>query len=282
MLAIIERDSVHLRNRQAAERTEQYPELQRLTGLVPAGTVLDGEIVVLQQGKPSFHSVIKRDLARQPAAIAHRRRSLPVTYAVFDILYHSGDDVRRRSLSQRQVLLEELNLDGVDGLHVVQNFPSGIRLFEAVRDQGLEGIVAKRLDSSYIPGKKSDAWRKVKHLRHALCAVGGYTARQGIPSGLLLGLYDENDLVYVGSVGSGLTQADWQDLLPFLKQAETAASPFTVPPVIRQREVHWVHPILGVDVSFMEWSAGMRLRSPVLKGFGLASTEECSFRVQGV
>ncbi len=282
ILSLWSAGGVRLLNRKGAERSAQYPELACLSSAFPAGTLLDGEIVVLNGLKPSFNLVLRRDLARRVDVIRARARQWPALYAVFDLLYLRGQDMRSSPLEERQMALRQIWPGNVPSLHLVESFSEGTKLFAAVGEQGLEGIVAKRRSSSYIPGKKSDAWRKVKHWRYASCVVGGYTLRAGQPSALLLGLYDDSRLIYVGRAGSGLGNGDWQALDFFLLAAQRQESPFWQPPRLTDYEIRWVEPKLAARVKFMEWSAALKLRSPVVLGFQPADSEQCSFAHQGV
>lgn len=209
MLALWDRSLVRLVNRKGADRTNQYPEITGLGHAFPAGTIIDGELVVLAQGRPKFDLILRRDQRRQAAAIQSGAQQWPVLYAVFDLLYWQGQDVRSWPLSRRQSTLASIWPENCTQLYLVDNFQAGEELFAAVGLAGLEGIVAKRLQSPYIPGKKRSDWRKIKHWRQINCVVGGYTLRAGLPSALLLGLYADEGLRYVGRAGSGLDSSDW-------------------------------------------------------------------------
>lgn len=282
MLAVANDHQINLINRKGHSRTDQYPELTALSQLIPTDTVLDGEIVAFANGKPSFSSILQRDFAHLSTTIRALRAELPVTYFVFDLLYLRGNDVRLLPLLERQELLESVWPGNGSVLHLVESFPSGRELFSAVKLQGLEGIVAKLRASAYLPGKHGDAWRKVKCFKEVSCLVGGYTRRQGQHSALLLGLYGQEGLIFIGAAGSGLSQADWQALSLFFGAAERAESPFSKAPVIRERELHWLEPTLAVRVKFLEWSPDLKLRTPVIIGFQTAEAADCSFAGQGV
>jgi bifunctional non-homologous end joining protein LigD len=283
MLAVRNEAGSRLINRKGNERTGQYPELASLAAGLPLGSVVDGEVVVLQNGRPSFHAVLQRDLARRPAVIRAKKRQFPATYCVFDLLYHRGEDIRGLPLAERQRLLEDVLPQGQPQLQLVESFASGKQLFAAVEREGLEGIVAKQRTSKYRPGKGSDDWRKIKSFREANCVVGGYTKRQGQLSALLLGLWAEDgQLIYVGAAGSGLSQADWQGLGQFLAAASIDVPPFSSPPQARNRQVHWLQPVLAVRVRFMEWTPELKLRAPVVVRFQAAADVDCSIAGQGV
>ncbi len=282
ILALWEAGRVQLINRKGARRTKQYPELAGLGPVFPAGTLIDGELVVLAEGKPQFDLILRRDQRSQAAAIQQGVEQWPITYAGFDLLYWQGKDIRSWPLVRRQSALAAIWPDNCPQLHLVESFPQGEELFAAVGKLGWEGIVAKHGQSVYTPGKTRSDWRKIKHWRHITCAVGGYTLRAGLPSGLLLGIYDDAEFRYVGRAGSGLSNDDWQALLGYLQAAETDTSPFTtVVPQARDRELRWVEPHLAVQIKFMEWSADLKLRTPVIQGFLPATRADCSLHQKG-
>ncbi len=163
MLAFVEQDGCRLVNRHQGERTGQYPELSCLAEL-PAGTILDGELVVFTEGRPDFSRLLSRDQTCDPFKIRLSSRRLPATYVVFDLLYEGYRPLLDRPLVERRRRLRQLVLD-LDRPQVV--FSEGIVgpgrvLFEEVCRQGLEGLVAKRLTSRYRPGKRTTAWLKIK------------------------------------------------------------------------------------------------------------------------
>lgn len=283
MLALWEDEQVHLINRRAANRTKQYPEVAGLDKIFPSGTLLDGELVVLAEGKPRFDLILRRDQRRQALAIKQGVEQWPVTYAVFDLLYWRGNDIRSWPLAKRQSALTDIWPGNYSQLHLVENFPQGEELFAAVGRLGLEGIVAKLGQSAYTPGKTRSDWRKIKHWRYINCVVGGYTLRAGLPSGLLLGAYFDGELIYVGRAGSGLSREDWKALLGYLQAAGSDKSPFvTVVPHTKDREIRWVEPHLAVQIRFMEWSSDLKLRAPVIQGFLPATQVDCGLHDSGV
>ena len=163
MLAFVQRDGLRLVNRHRAERTAQYPELAGLAEL-PAGTILDGELVVFAEGRPDFSRLLSRDQTCDPFKIRLSSRRLPATYVVFDLLYEGYRPLLDQPLSERRQrlcqLVEDFGRpqvafsDGVVG--------AGRALFAEVCRLGLEGLVAKRLASHYQPGRRTKAWIKIK------------------------------------------------------------------------------------------------------------------------
>ncbi len=166
MLAFRDGASYRLVNRHQADRTTQYPELACL-GQLPAGTILDGEMVVLQDGRPDFGRVLSRDQAGQPLKIRLLARSVPATYVVFDLLYHRCRSLLSEPLHQRRAQLGDL-VGALGQPQVVLSegiVGAGREFFRQVCALGLEGVVAKRLDSRYRPGKRTKAWIKIKPSR---------------------------------------------------------------------------------------------------------------------
>jgi len=163
MLAWIERDEYRLVNRWRKDRTQTYPELALLAGL-PLGTVLDGEVVLLQAGKPNFRALLSRENCRSLLCIGAAARRAPVTYVVFDLLYERFESLLERPLHERRARLARLVERAGDPrlLYSQEVIGAGKAFFEAVCRQGLEGVVAKRLDSCYRPGKRGEAWIKIK------------------------------------------------------------------------------------------------------------------------
>lgn len=273
MLAGVDGQKVSLLNKRGNVRTLQYPELQSLPRLIAAeSAILDGEIVVLKEGKPSFPTVMQRDLAGNPSTIKLFTRVLPIAYMVFDLLYLNGQDLRRKTLTERIALLEDLFTDQ-DYLYQVLRFEQGSTLFAAIKEANLEGIVAKRKNSLYLPGKQHKDWYKIKYLRRQKCLVGGYTLRGQQVNSLLLGVFREDKLYYAGKAANGLHTAHWQTLSAELPRLVIKHSPFSnaVP-----KGSYFIEPHLAVLVEFMEWTDSLQLRFPVIKSFINANAAECS------
>jgi len=183
-LTLVEGGRVRHWSRRLRERTGLFPEFDGLARAVTRRRlVLDGEIVVLRDGRPSFAAVLERDLAASPPA-----HGLPATLMLFDLLEVDGEELYSRPLQERLALLAEV-VPPSEAWQVVASFPGrdGPALFEAAVSQGLEGVVAKRLGSRYAPGTRSRDWLKVKRRSEMLAVVVGYTNPAGRPGGLLLG-----------------------------------------------------------------------------------------------
>lgn len=262
-LAYLEDDICRLFNRKLHERTIQYPELQALKKISRSRTVVyDGEIIAMAEGKPSFSAILRRDRAVNPANIKNIRNRLPVSYMIFDIIRYGDRDMTRLTFDERQQVLTDC-LTQTENIRQVESFPGlGSRLFKAVVEKNLEGVVLKKSNSPYIPGKKSCYWRKIKNYRRQLCYIGGFTlARAGLRS-LLLGIPEGKALLYVGRVSSGLSASTLHNLHDFFNRHLTDKPPFINPPRISGGGLQWVKPVYTVEIEFLEWTDELQLRHP--------------------
>ena len=265
MLVYSGKSRVELINKRLNNRTSQYPELKVLSSLLNGRqVVLDGEIVAFKDSRVSFPAVMRRDNARSERSIAMLLKEVPVSYIVFDLLWDEDKDLRTLPLMERKQRLQEL-LTPQEGIHIIEDFPSGSALFTAVQRANLEGIVAKRKTSLYLAGKKHRDWFKIKYRRRQTCVIGGYTLRNNIANSLLLGMYEEESLHYIGRASSGLSENDWKELHSLLSSLHSDKAPFVALPSKIARESYFVKPDLVVDVEFAEWTENMHLRSPVIK-----------------
>jgi bifunctional non-homologous end joining protein LigD len=193
----------------------------------------------------------------------------PATYVAFDILHLEGRSLLELPYAERREALDALELDGAHLQAPRHHLGDGRTLLELTRDRGLEGLVAKRLDSSYQPGRRSRAWIKVKNVRTTELVVAGWMPGQGGRSGrigaLLVGYHDdEGELHYAGRVGTGFTDHTLDDLDRLLAGLERPTSPFSgrQPP----KEARFVEPELVAQVEFNEWTKAGTLRAPSFKG----------------
>lgn len=271
MLAYLSSGKVTLLNKGGHLRTEQYPELQKLPSLmrIPEA-IVDGELVVLKNGKPSFPAILRRDLcgSRQ---VNPKRALYPVHYMIFDMPF-IGRDIRAMPLLERQSFLSQTLAEN-EWAQTVENFSEGGSLFDAIKKQDMEGIVIKRALSPYVGGKKHRDWLKYKYRRTQYCVVGGYTLNGSMVNALLLGVYRDQSLLYVGKAGTGLRQEDWSILTKELPQMSIPDSPFANKP--SARGYYFVLPHLTLKVEFAEWTDTLILRSPVITGFSNRPPDEC-------
>lgn len=221
--------------------------------------IIDGEIVVVdERGKAHFEWL-------QNWHVDQRGK---LVYYIFDILWCDGRDVRSLPLIERKKLLKAL-LPSNSALqfsdHVEKN---GLGLFKKMQEQGLEGMVAKRADSTYQEGNRGHDWLKIKtHLRQEV-VIGGFTEPRGTRQflgSLLVGVYEKGKLVYVGHSGGGIPDEDRKKLFQKLTKLERRGSPFAIEPQ-PNAPVHWVKPELVCEMSFHEWTSEGYMRQPVFEG----------------
>lgn len=258
-LAFIEGGDYRLLNRRRRSRKDAYPELGFLAGL-PSGTVLDGEISVLVNGRPEFAAMLQREQAVQPARVRALMKTLPAVYVVFDLLYRDGEPVMDRPLTERRDLLAEL-LAGRDEPRLILSegvTGDGLTFFEEACRRQLEGVVAKRLSSRYLPGKRTDAWLKIKRTQRVYCAVLGFQQTGDDLRSLLVAVDAGGELRYAGKVGSGWNDAKRAEIHALLRER---IRPSPILPV--SVDATWVEPGLYCAVDFLEWTEGGELRAPV-------------------
>ena len=263
-VAWISDGALTLRSRNANDITRRYPELAELpTAMAAREAILDGEIVALDaRGHSDFHLLQERMHVRAPGA--QLLGKVPVVYFVFDLLYCDGYDLRHSTLLDRKQLLQRL-LHGSDRIRFSDHqMERGKELFGLARQNGLEGILAKRADSRYV-SDRSASWIKLKVTDTIDAVVGGWTAAR-TPSlrfgALLLGLFDGKKLRFVGHVGSGFDGKLQDEIAENLKQLAANPCPFNVPPVPNEKP-SWVKPELVARVKFSAWTPERVLRHPV-------------------
>lgn len=272
-----ENGAIRARSRRGIDLLGPFPELAAIE--IPDGVVVDGEVTAFDaEGRPSF-SLIQR---RTGFGGMGPGETSGVNFVAFDVLF-KGEDVTGMPYEERRALLEGLNLESP--IIVPEPTPtSGVGLFEAVKEQGIEGIVAKRLGSTYQAGRRSGDWRKVS-VRHRLRAVvGGYLAGEGGRSStfgsVLVGLYQSRGLLWIAAVGSGFNESSLGAFHDALKQLERPTSPF-VNEVIAPGKPTWVEPGIVVNVEYKEWTRDHHLRAPVFKGIELADPETVTWEEEG-
>ena len=175
----------------------------------------------MDEGRPSFERLQQRINLQAPNDIEKARRKIPVEVYVFDVLWLDGEDLTRRPLEERRGLLEPLIVPGHRVLKTLHVDGEGVPLAQAARAQGFEGVVAKKLGTVYRPGRRSSDWRKIKLLNRQDCVILGWTPGQGGRSNsfgaILVGAYEDGDLLWIGQVGTGFTDRMLQDLMSRLE-----------------------------------------------------------------
>lgn len=274
MRAVVELDggTVTVRGRSGRDVTVEFPELGAL-GSIAGAAVLDGEIVALDDtGRPSFARLQQRFGIADPARASAAARVVPVQFVVFDLLHLDGHDAWQLPYRDRRRLLEQLVHPAPPLLLSPSGESAGEQWLHAAREQGIEGVMAKRVDRPYEPGRRSSTWRKVK-LRHeqefAVCgATPGQGRRTGLPGALVLGCRGEDGWRWVGNAGTGLRDADLRWWADTLSPARTERSVFDDATTAHRalRDAWWVEPEHVVQVAFAEWTRDGRLRQPSILG----------------
>lgn len=265
-LAFVEEGRLRLQNRRDIEMRPRYPELECLLRL-PSGTLLDGEIVVLDGGKPSFNKLQQREHLQDPTRVEIVSKRLPATLMAFDLLYVEGESWLRRPLTERRARLAEL-VAALGSPHVVcadYIVGSGGLYFAAAEQHGLEGIMAKKLDSTYSPGKRSPAWLKIKVAQTGRFQIIGYTPHESNAAAigaLIIGEPSGRRWHYKGKVGSGFTELEREQF----KQLLDAAPPLDHPPSNGPKDGVWRRAGYHCLVRFFEKTGVGMLRAPVFKG----------------
>jgi bifunctional non-homologous end joining protein LigD/DNA ligase-1 len=270
-------NKVRLQSRNLNDSTKRYPEIVEALLQIPGEAVLDGEIIVLEDGKPSFQRVLEREQIRAPDKVALRARHHPAIYMVFDILYLNGKELLSEPLTRRRELLSDLVNERATSSIVESTFilEHGKAYFQEASDRGLEGIVAKLLESPYVPGKRTNYWVKIKVQRTTDCIVLGTVIEPGTDRvrSLVIGAYRNDGLTWLGNVGSGLDRETLDGLARDLWALK--GEPPEDMKVSAPGEVRWLKPALVVRVKYMELTREGRLRAPVFVGFVDTAPENC-------
>ena len=250
-----------LKSRNGKELKNSFPELQELTKLA-SNIVVDGEIIVMREGKPDFQSLLERGQAVSTLEIQRQASSMPAVYIVFDILEKDGKQLTKLPLMERKAILKESLREGTNVLLCDFIEEKGESYFKLALEKGLEGVVAKRKDSEYEEGLRTGSWLKIKKLKTCDCVIFGYTmgteARAKTFGALLLGVYDlEGKPVYLGKVGTGFTQELIGVLTDKFEKIKTDAAPFKPE---TGDVVTWLEPKLVCEVAYQVLTRDMRLR----------------------
>lgn len=270
-------EELRIKSRNDIELKQNFPELQELKTLI-ANAVLDGEIVVMREGRPDFQTLIERSNATDARDIEYMAQKYPATYVVFDILEKDGKPLVDLPLMERKTLLKGFLKQGK---HVILSLfveEEGEAYYELAVRKGIEGIMAKKKNSPYESGIRSRNWLKIKKLQSCDCVIFGYTKGTGFRErtfgALILGLYDESKPVFVGKVGTGFTDRDQERLLEAFKLLVVEEK--TLEGVDVPEEVTWLKPQLVCQVIYQSVTKDGKLRMPRYCGLRLDKTPaEC-------
>jgi DNA ligase D-like protein (predicted ligase) len=262
-LAAVNASGWRLWGRTGTDYTLRYPELAVLQNL-PSGSVVDGELVVLREGRASFPALLRRHQRTRPPLVAWARHGLAVSYMVFDLLVDRGQPLLQAPLQERRARLRDLLARAATPALAYSDdvVGQGREFFAQAVAQGHEGIVAKNLGSRYLPGKRSVAWKKIKPAGVLPCVLIGYRAgRQGIHS-VLLATLRNGALHYVGRLSRGFSD---QSRVMLAQQLATLQR--TQPVLPCPHRATWIEPVLYCRVHHQGWTSNGRLRHPVFGGW---------------
>ena len=266
---------VELQTRNLNDVTVQYPEVRRISrALGSHEAVLDGELVAFDEnGRPSFERLQQRIHNTDENVVRRRMKTHPVVYVVFDLLYLDGEDLTCEPYTRRRELLEGLELSGEHWQTPSYAIGHAKELLAASKEQGLEGVMLKRADSTYVPGKRTGAWLKVKNVSRQEMVIGGWTPGEGRRKkhlgALLVGYFEQDGgkrvLRYAGKVGTGFTTPELTALAARLAPLERKTSPFGAGPKPPKAST-FVEPRLVAEIEFREMTSEGLLRHPAYKG----------------
>ena len=283
-LAIKSGGRVQLRSRNDKDFNTQYPGLVEALGSMPDETVLDGEVVALdEEGRPSFNALQSRGLGE------------PLHFFIFDVLVLKGRDVTAEPLTKRRELLEEQVFPEVD--EPIRYSPaldaSLGDLIRSVKAQGLEGLVAKRRDSKYEPGERSGAWQKMRINQGQELVIAGYTPSQKNFDALVVGYYEDDKLMYAARTRNGFTPASRMELFKKIRPLEIKECPFANLPeksagrwgagltAAKMVECRWLDPVLVGQFEYVEWTSDGHLRHSRFMGLRADETARDVRRERG-
>ncbi|HET6527887.1 MAG TPA: non-homologous end-joining DNA ligase, partial [Balneolaceae bacterium] len=257
-LIALEDGQIRIRTRNQNDITKQFPELQDAGALRATCGLFDGEIVCLdEQGKPSFQKVIHRMKRSDKSAIERLSKTQPAYCYVFDCLYLDGRPITKEPLLWRYEWLNDSIKTGTN-YRMSEMIEDGEALFKAAKEHGLEGIMAKKKDSQYLPGKRSDFWQKIK-VRHTVdCVVIGYSKGKGDRSKYFGALYmaerKDDELVYRGKVGTGFNEQSIREVYEELEKIDRVKKP-SDPMVPDEKKAVWVEPKVVIEITYARMSS---------------------------
>jgi bifunctional non-homologous end joining protein LigD len=270
-MSYIRDGTMHVESRNLNDITNRYPEIHGLAEqLQHRAAVLDGEVVAFDEsGRPSFGHLQRRMHLANEWEVRQRMGEVPIAYVLFDVLWVDGRNTMPLPYTERRAVLSELiPAPGPCWQVSTPHFGEGAALLSAAKQQDLEGIVAKRADSIYEPGRRSRNWLKIKLQRRQEMVIGGWLPGEGHRTGklgaLLLGYYDDTGLRFAGKVGTGFTEKTLRSLGEQLAALARPDSPFVDP--VPWKLAHWVDPKLIAEIEYTEWTQLNTLRHPSFKG----------------
>jgi len=268
MLSNIKNGKATIYSRNGISYNQKFKKIKDELEHIPHDCILDGEVVVLDDdGKINFQKLQKYDSIKTKGRLV---------YYVFDLLHLNGNDTTGIPLTDRKSLLPKI-LKGLEDVLLSEHVEGmGPTLFKKAMDAGMEGVMAKKAESTYIPGYRTENWLKIKEVNTEEAIICGYTESPagGIFGSLILGMYQNGELVHVGNVGTGFAHAEQKKLMTKFKKLETDKNPFDKKISLKGRIPHWMKPELVCEVKFLEWTKAGSMRHPSYKGLRIDKNPE--------
>lgn len=256
------KEGTELRNKRNVKMLPKVPELAEMHKQIRKRCILDGELMVMKDGKPDFYEIQKRSLMSNTFKIELLSKQYPANFVVFDILYYDNRDIILLPLVERKQYLKKVLQMETARFAVSRTIPEhGLSLYQLAEQQNLEGIVAKRKDSIYIEGKRTKDWIKIKNLKDEDYVVCGYIYKDNHMISIVLGQYDDAQLIYKGHVTLGVGGDNFR----IIKSTTRIDKPAFQPPDGNEDAV-WITPALVCTVKFMDYTSNGGMRQPVFKG----------------
>lgn len=259
-IATVTPDGIRFVNRNGNILNGRYPELEDIRKHIRAKRcVLDGEIVIYNhEGLPDFQLFQQRDRSLKPAVVEELAKRHPATYVVFDVLEDEGESLFDQPIEERQALLGKLIRPGrrIEQMLVTDD---GKKLWREITKRSLEGVMAKRVGSSYAPGVRSKEWLKIKNLQRLDGIIVGYLSGKRAISSLAIAAYKADELIYLGNVGTGFTEEFLGDLKPKLDRLARKTAPVVY---TGTEQIHWLKPQLVAEIQYLEFTPDGSMRVP--------------------
>ena len=260
-----------LQSRNLKDITGIFPELSQIHSFIKqTGTVIDGEIIALRNGKPNFMELQKRGQLRNESQIHNAVKNIPVAYIAFDLLYLNAQPLFHEPIERRRLLLAENLYPSAELILAESIEEKGVAYFNSISAMGLEGVIAKKKKSLYSPGKRVKSWLKFKRKKCDPFIICGFvinpTSRGKLKS-LVLGAYLDGILKYFGMVGTGFSSNELQIILKELQKIVSQSSPFTGSIEPKLKNVSWIRPLVVCEVEYLELTDDGSLRHPSFKRF---------------
>ena len=266
-IAEIDKKSLVLYTRNAQNVTNKYPELHTvLTKCASRRMILDGEIIALRDGIPSFELLQQRMNLRDVRGIRRAMEQIPVVYYIFDLVEYDGKSLLKTPLLERKKLLNKV-LKPCEEIKILPYFDSRDFVLSRAKEFGYEGVVAKKQNSFYYPGQRTESWLKFKFQNVDSFVIGGWIegGRSFNFGSILIGKYDGRNLIHCGRAGTGFDEKKVAELMGKFQKLSSKTSPFLSVPRTAEK-IHWLKPKLVADVKFKEWTRAGIVRAPVFIG----------------